>query len=986
MPGPQSPYPTHPGPSSYYHPPPPPPPPPQMHPSHYGYTNVPAPYYQYPSPPVNGHSPAPPSPRVSGRGGYHGVSRGGPASGPNYSQNYSNHPHPHPHHPPPSHASYIPHVQVPVHPSSQPSSTNSYPHHQKYPPLHTQQVPYSPPYHPPTASQPNPPYQQSWTFQQPISPLPRQLSMPPPPALSPIAPSPKAPRILGGPLDPEPNDESPDSSDLPQDSSPEPAAKEPTPASSPSSSPVRPPSRPSSRSSQASRSLPSTPQVSVPLTPASAFTKTQSTSSDARPQVGGWAIWSRRPSNPSLAPGIIISPRSRPPPDVLEKALRLSTPPESPDPVVTVPLATPPSITVATDPPVTQVVQPEEPPKLASDSAESPPNDYLPETVSSSETEVSTVSDTPPVPASPVSSRTSVSAAGTAHSQIKPGAESCEPTASVAAPTATQEAPPEETAEQVAVAPIPGPSVDTSSPAPPSAPPLSTSTSTSTVPASASVSAPVPAAAPPVLKKSWASLLRPAAGDGIASTSKSSLPTSSVVGFSIPASPPPARVPPVRRAELLALLSGTSPSRPTGHTALPRLRARGLVNSGNMCFANAVLQLLVYCPLFWKLFRELGRLMGQRGRGDGQESGGGPTPLVDATVRFLEEFVYEEKKASPAQQPQQAARGKAKEEEEKKEDDGVDSFIPTYVYDAMKEKKRFDNMRGGQQEDAEEFLGFYLDGLEEELLALLASSKPPQPTSSAPKVEEREEESQSGEGWTEVGKRNKVVLTRTVKSVESPITRIFGGKFRSTLRTPHQRDSVVVEDWRSLQLDIQPDSVYTIQDALTHISQPQAVQVGPSGSSEASQQVLIEALPPVLVLHLKRFLYDTAARGVVKIGKPVQFSPELEIPLDLMAPAARRPAQPARYTLYGVLYHHGASAGGGHYTLDVLHPNRDGSVRGGSGSSAGGSSGEAWLHIDDENVSGVQPEDVFGHRDGNERADDRCAYLLFYRRAASART
>ena len=72
--------------------------------------------------------------------------------------------------------------------------------------------------------------------------------------------------------------------------------------------------------------------------------------------------------------------------------------------------------------------------------------------------------------------------------------------------------------------------------------------------------------------------------------------------------------------------------------------------------------------------------------------------------------------------------------------------------------------------------------------------------------------------------------------------------------------------------------MHTIQDALSHISEPQPVQVGPSGTSEASQQVLIEALPPVLVLHLKRFLYDTTARGVVKIGKPVQFSPELEIP------------------------------------------------------------------------------------------------------------
>jgi ubiquitin carboxyl-terminal hydrolase 10 len=162
--------------------------------------------------------------------------------------------------------------------------------------------------------------------------------------------------------------------------------------------------------------------------------------------------------------------------------------------------------------------------------------------------------------------------------------------------------------------------------------------------------------------------------------------------------------------------------------------------------------------------------------------------------------------------------------------------------------------------------------------------------------------------------------------------------------------------------------------------------------------VLIEVLPPVLVLHLKRFVYNAAANDVVKIGKPIQFSPELEIPLgtdflltvnpcsetttensfrpggtDVMAPTAGQPSFPARYTLYGVLYHEGTSASGGHYTVNVLHPN------------AHNGGGGAWLHVDDETVRTVRHEDVFG-RHGEERTDDRCAYMLFYRHATSTQT
>jgi hypothetical protein len=77
----------------------------------------------------------------------------------------------------------------------------------------------------------------------------------------------------------------------------------------------------------------------------------------------------------------------------------------------------------------------------------------------------------------------------------------------------------------------------------------------------------------------------------------------------------------------------------------------------------------------------------------------------------------------------------------------------------------------------------------------------------------------------------------------------------------------------------QPSSVHTIQDALTHVSWPQQVNVGQSNSNEATRQVLLEALPQILVLHLERFPYDAATDGINKINKPVQFEPELEIPL-----------------------------------------------------------------------------------------------------------
>lgn len=133
------------------------------------------------------------------------------------------------------------------------------------------------------------------------------------------------------------------------------------------------------------------------------------------------------------------------------------------------------------------------------------------------------------------------------------------------------------------------------------------------------------------------------------------------------------------RPEVYNLLT----SGPSGVAHPPKTRPRGLVNTGNMCFANAVLQILVYCQPFNRLFTELGKFIHGPVVGSQQE-GTLATPLVDATIQFLKEFAAKEVDDT------KGSRSKGKEREE--DFDDLDSFIPTYIYEAMKEKKRFANM------------------------------------------------------------------------------------------------------------------------------------------------------------------------------------------------------------------------------------------------------------------------------------------------------
>ncbi|KAI8617877.1 hypothetical protein BC830DRAFT_1061995, partial [Chytriomyces sp. MP71] len=345
------------------------------------------------------------------------------------------------------------------------------------------------------------------------------------------------------------------------------------------------------------------------------------------------------------------------------------------------------------------------------------------------------------------------------------------------------------------------------------------------------------------------------------------------------------------------------------------IKPRGLINNGNMCFMNAILQPLLHCVPFYNLIKQLGLNVAYSFKSN--------TPLMDALYKMalfggtllISNLVS-------------------------------DAFEPVYVYDALWKKSNVDSVKG-RQEDAEEFLGFLLDGLHEELL----------PTSSDVTGGSSSKDTGGEDAWVEVGPKNKTATTRTTEILETPIVQIFGGRTRSVIKAQGDKERVTLEPFQSLQLDIAPDQVASIDDALLNLTVPETITGVTSQNLgiavEATKQTYIDVFPSVLILHLKRFVYDQSCGATRKLRKHVAFETRLKVRGDVVTPGARRAGQVV-YTLFAVVNHHGKYAEGGHYTCDVYRNN------------------DEWLRMDDENVERVTGNDVV------EEMEDRQAYMLFY--------
>ncbi|KAJ1942536.1 hypothetical protein FBU59_003168, partial [Linderina macrospora] len=378
----------------------------------------------------------------------------------------------------------------------------------------------------------------------------------------------------------------------------------------------------------------------------------------------------------------------------------------------------------------------------------------------------------------------------------------------------------------------------------------------------------------------------------------------------------------------------------------PPVQPRGLVNTGNMCFMNVVLQALLYCAPFYNMLWSI--------KANVAFSFNTTTPLLEALIQYVHEFKQDRtplaQLASELNEP----------------------FVPENVYEALRKKNVFQTLRG-QQEDAQEFMSFLVDGIHEEMASILELYQAKQHGAVATASGAGAGAPTDGDGWLEVGHQNRASVVRDGgASIKTPISQIFGGSLRSTLsipgaalaginsgaiaRTPQSSNR---EPFQWLALDISSDNVESVEDAFDEFVAPEVIEGYmplPGGNAvDATKQVLLESLPPVLMLHLKRFVF-CPNEGVQKVHKFIEYPATLTLSPKWFAKGANvAKYRNAKYRLTGVVYHHGSHASGGHYTCDLLRATNE------------------WLRFDDIDIDCLSSVD-----DALDEKKDRTAYILFY--------
>ncbi|KAL7635657.1 UNVERIFIED_CONTAM: hypothetical protein RMT77_013474 [Armadillidium vulgare] len=373
------------------------------------------------------------------------------------------------------------------------------------------------------------------------------------------------------------------------------------------------------------------------------------------------------------------------------------------------------------------------------------------------------------------------------------------------------------------------------------------------------------------------------------------------------------------------------------------LQPKGLINKNYWCYVNAPLQALLACPSFYRLAKTLSKEAGYK-------SGNFSTPFINSLVDFVSEF-----------NPMAPLTKQNRKEKNKKEPEIITGvpFEPTCVYKTLCNLKK-DQFTEGRQQDAEEMLSCVLNGLHDEMVESLKLAGGLDVTQNGTVEQDLKNDDQNE--WKVQGPKKKSYVTRTAHFSPSPISQIFWGQLRSVLQQAGGNTTANLQPFNTLPLDIQSPKVDTLKDALSQLVTREEISgfTCPKTNQEvtASNQVMFEDLPRVLILQLKRFIYDNG--GLQKVTKRLQFPIDLEITKDLLSTNSRGrfSASQRKYRLFAIVNHEGKEANKGHYVADVFHNGYN-----------------CWLRYDDSNVKSIPETTVLRHD------PPKVPYLLFYRRS-----
>ncbi|KAI0071160.1 hypothetical protein K474DRAFT_1679622 [Panus rudis PR-1116 ss-1] len=272
---------------------------------------------------------------------------------------------------------------------------------------------------------------------------------------------------------------------------------------------------------------------------------------------------------------------------------------------------------------------------------------------------------------------------------------------------------------------------------------------------------------------------------------------------------------------------------------------------------------------------------------------------------------------------------------------------------------------GNDQHDSQEFLQFLLDGLHEDLNRVLQKpNNNPTPEQEA-ELERLPMQIGGALEWQRYRERN-----------DSLVVDFFQGQFKNTMQCMTcQKTSTTYNTFMYLTLPIPSTSKsarVTLQQCLDAFVKEEVMEKSdawncPSCKTlrKATKRLQLSRLPPVLLIHLKRFSHkghftDKIETFVDYPLKALDLTNYMPPPLppgtnpvqeNISRDDPRAQVPPYRYDLYAVTNHFGTLSSG-HYTAFIA--------------SRGG-----WLYCDDSRITPADPKDVVG----------KPAYVLFYKRS-----